>query len=118
MNTCLKHTATYILLLFFLTACNIATSNSVEQNLLTSLPANDSESSQVNAPIITAFNSSSSIIWLDDVQTINVSWTVQNRPDNSNLVFEQVLANGTVRNAELPREIAYVPSNGNGRNLA
>ncbi|MGB7340540.1 MAG: hypothetical protein WBC91_16700 [Phototrophicaceae bacterium] len=102
------------LLLVLLTACNIITGNSAEESSVIPPATSNAVSSQVNAPIITVFSSSSSLIWIDDVDTIDVSWTVQNRPDNSNLVFEQVLANGTIRNAELPREVAYVPSSGNG----
>jgi hypothetical protein len=43
-----------------------------------------------------------------------VSWNVENRPDNSNLVFEQVLENNTAVNIELPRPNPLVPSSGNG----
>ncbi|MBZ0284425.1 MAG: hypothetical protein K8L97_27040 [Anaerolineae bacterium] len=45
---------------------------------------------------------------------IPVSWAVDNRPQNSNLVFEQVLANGGVINVELPRQNPLVSSSGNG----
>jgi hypothetical protein len=45
---------------------------------------------------------------------VPVSWVSTNRPANSNLVFEQVLDNGTVVNVELPRQNPYVSSEGNG----
>ncbi len=45
---------------------------------------------------------------------IPVSWVVENRPNNSNLVFEQVLDNNTITNVELPRQNPIVPSSGNG----
>jgi hypothetical protein len=45
---------------------------------------------------------------------IYVEWAVDNRPTNTNLVFEQVLPNGTVKNVELPRTIPIVGSSGQG----
>jgi hypothetical protein len=45
---------------------------------------------------------------------IPVSWAVDNRPDGSNLLFEQVLADGTILNVELPRSIPLVASEGDG----
>jgi hypothetical protein len=47
-------------------------------------------------------------------ERVFVSWRVDNRPLNANLVFEQVLANGTVVNVELPRDFELVPSSGDG----
>jgi LysM repeat protein len=44
----------------------------------------------------------------------NVSWTITDRPPNSNLRFEQLLPNGTFINVELPRNEPYVASEGNG----
>lgn len=44
---------------------------------------------------------------------VGVTWTVEDRPPNSNLVFEQVLAEGT-RNAELPRDFVLIPDSGVG----
>jgi hypothetical protein len=70
------------------------------------------------APQITSFTSSTGSITSATLQAgtarIPVSWNVSNRPNNSNLVFEQVLPNGTTRNAELPRDVLIVPSTGNG----
>ena len=43
---------------------------------------------------------------------IPVSWAVDSRPDNSNLVFEQVLDDGSVVNVELPRTNPIIPSSG------
>jgi hypothetical protein len=39
---------------------------------------------------------------------------VDNRPANSNLIFEQVLPGGSIVNVELPRTVPIVPSSGNG----
>lgn len=49
---------------------------------------------------------------------IDVTWSVSNRPSGTNLVFEQVLPDGTVRNAELPRDVLIVSSDGSGIVLA
>lgn len=45
---------------------------------------------------------------------IYVEWAVDNRPANSNLVFEQVFPNGATKNVELPRTFPIVPSEGKG----
>ncbi len=45
---------------------------------------------------------------------VPVTWAVDNRPANSNLIFEQVLPGGSVINVELPRTVPIVPSAGNG----
>ncbi len=45
---------------------------------------------------------------------IPVTWTVENRPDNSNLVFEQVMRGGQIINVELPRDNLWVSSSGVG----
>ncbi len=69
-------------------------------------------------PDITYFSSTISSISEDVVaggnSHIDVSWAVSNRPNGTNLIFEQILPDGTVRNAELPRDILIVPSVGNG----
>src|SRR5690606_28992583 len=43
-----------------------------------------------------------------------VSWTAINRPNWTNLIFEQVLPDGTVHNVELPRPFSWVNSSDNG----
>jgi hypothetical protein len=45
---------------------------------------------------------------------VPVTWDVVNRPADSNLVFEQILEDGTVVNIELPRQNPVVPSSGAG----
>ena len=45
---------------------------------------------------------------------VPVSWATDNRPLDSNLVFEQVLDDGSVENVELPRTNPIVPSSGVG----
>lgn len=47
-------------------------------------------------------------------ELVNVSWDVINRPDNSNLYFEQVLEDGQLVNVELPRDFQFVGSTGSG----
>jgi hypothetical protein len=48
------------------------------------------------------------------IARINVAWAVGDRPEGSNLYFEQVLDNGTSVNVELPRPNPWVNSSGNG----
>ena len=71
---------------------------------------------EVNPPTITNF--SSTVIEILDEAVVNslidVSWSVSNRPTNTNLVFEQILPDGSTRNAELPRDFTIVPSEGIG----
>lgn len=45
---------------------------------------------------------------------IPVAWSVTNRVPNSNLVFEQVFADGAAVSVELPRTVLWVPSAGSG----
>lgn len=45
---------------------------------------------------------------------VNVNWSLENRPDNSNLQFVQVADNGNVINVELSRQDIYVKSSGSG----
>lgn len=45
---------------------------------------------------------------------IPVTWAVANRRNNQNLVFEQVMPNGELRNVELPRTDPIVASAGTG----
>jgi len=67
---------------------------------------------------ITEFTTSAESVFRTELDTgtarIPVSWAVDNRPDNSNLVFEQVLADGSVVNVELPRDFILVPDTGEG----
>lgn len=52
---------------------------------------------------------------VDGTARIQVYWQVDNRPDGSNLVFEQVLPDGSTINIELPREDPLVPTAGAGQ---
>lgn len=45
---------------------------------------------------------------------VGVHYVVLNRPPTANLVFEQVFPNGESRVIELPREIEWIPSAGDG----
>lgn len=71
-----------------------------------------------NPPSIRNFDTNLSEISADLIEDgsiwVEVSWNVDNRPANSNLVFEQVFPNGSTRNAELPRDFEIVPSSGFG----
>ncbi|MEO1286231.1 MAG: hypothetical protein AAFV93_00580 [Chloroflexota bacterium] len=74
------------------------------------------QSGQSNSEI-TQFGTTRTSITRDAVnanQLIDVNWAVSSRPDNTNLVFEQILPDGTWRNAELPRDVPIVASVGNG----
>lgn len=46
--------------------------------------------------------------------TVSLAWRVLNRPVGTNLVFEQVLENGTAVSVELPRNQLWVASTGEG----
>jgi hypothetical protein len=68
-------------------------------------------------PQITRFTSTvNSVIATDlaDGAQVPVQWSVQDRPMDASLVFEQVFADGTTRSAELPRPNPYVVSSGSG----
>ncbi|WP_162909206.1 hypothetical protein [Aggregatilinea lenta] len=51
----------------------------------------------------------------DGIARVQVYWQVNNRPDGSNLRFEQVLADGSSVNIELPRDDPQVPTAGAGQ---
>jgi hypothetical protein len=69
-------------------------------------------------PSITTFTTTSTSVnraaLVNKTARVPVTWAAVNRPANSNLVFEQLLDNGTVVNVELPRQNPYVSSEGNG----
>jgi hypothetical protein len=69
-------------------------------------------------PAIVSFETSSAPLVEADVRRgrarVEVSWEVENRPLNSQLVFTQVQSDGTEVNVELPRAVYYVPSTGIG----
>jgi hypothetical protein len=52
-------------------------------------------------------------LWDGSVR-LPVTWQVDNRPLNTNLVFEQVMPDNTIRNIELPRPYPIVSSSGSG----
>ncbi|MBI5668658.1 MAG: hypothetical protein HZC41_11685 [Chloroflexi bacterium] len=93
---------------------DLLTQNTLAQRDLT-LPIGDAP---VAKPTITSFTSTSTTVSASALQNrtarIPVSWAVQNRPNTANLVFEQVLADNTAVNVELPRQNPYVASSGNG----
>src|SRR5215813_8247677 len=61
-----------------------------------------------NGPQITSFTSTATTVdrtaLTNRTARIPVSWTTSNRPEGSNLVFEQALPDGRVLNVELPRD--------------
>lgn len=69
-------------------------------------------------PAITSFTAGATSVDVNQLAArtarIPVSWTVENRPENTNLVFEQVFSDGRTVNVELPRSNPWVPSTGNG----
>jgi hypothetical protein len=69
-------------------------------------------------PIIESFTTTTPSIDAATVAAGNirvpVTWQVLDRLPLTNLVFEQVLGENQARNAELPREILWVPSSGTG----
>jgi len=93
---------------------DLLTQNTLAQREL-SLPIGDAPGAK---PTITSFTSTTTTVsaatLANRTARIPVSWSVDNRPNNSNLVFEQVLADNTAVNVELPRQNPYVASSGNG----
>lgn len=69
-------------------------------------------------PEIVSFETTLGAIHAADLEAggvrVPIFWQVNNRPDNSNLVFEQVLPDGQVINVELPRPNPVVPTAGAG----
>lgn len=72
----------------------------------------------VAAPTITEFSTTAASVALDALTDgdarVEVTWSVANRPPQTQIVFDQVLAPDNVVNAELPRPSLYVPSAGVG----
>lgn len=62
-----------------------------------------------STPTINAFTAG---VATDD--RLTVSWAVSSRQPLTNLVFEQVLTDGTVISVELPRDFVWIPSVGQG----
>ncbi|MEP6988195.1 MAG: hypothetical protein ABI970_21505, partial [Chloroflexota bacterium] len=80
-----------------------------------SLPIVDAAPS---TPAIKSFTTTATSVTLaalnDKSARLPVAWAADNRPNNSNLFFEQVLDNGSVVNVELPRSNPFVSSSGVG----
>ncbi len=51
---------------------------------------------------------------LSGMERVSVTWALNQRPPNTNMVFEQRLLNGALRNIELPRPNLLVPARGSG----
>lgn len=70
-------------------------------------------------PTITRFGTSLASIRALDLQAgtllVPVTWTTARRPLSANLVFEQVLPDGSSVNVELPRSNPWVNSSGSGQ---
>lgn len=69
-------------------------------------------------PTITSFSACCATVNAQALNTrsayIPVTWSVINRPATANLIFEQMLADGSAVNVELPRSNPWVNSTGNG----
>ncbi|KXK17409.1 MAG: hypothetical protein UZ15_CFX003002479 [Chloroflexi bacterium OLB15] len=87
--------------------------NIVDQRFLTI-----SLAESTSTPAITTFSASQDSVEQATVERgtarVVVNWAVSGRPANSQLVFEQVLPDGSQVNVELPRTVYYVPSSGVG----
>ncbi len=62
-------------------------------------------------PVIDVFQADSASV---GAEQLLVMWSVSNRVPTSNLVFEQVLADGSAVSVELPRQNLWVPSTAQG----
>lgn len=89
-----------------------------ERELTLPVVQGGSSGSVGDRPSITSFSTTATFVNVDQLENgsarIPVSWETANRPSTANLVFEQVLADGSVENVELPRDNPFVPSSGNG----
>ncbi len=69
-------------------------------------------------PTITSFTTTAQNVsaesLADGSARIQVTWEVANRSAISNLVFDQLLPDGTERNVELPRDTLWIASKGSG----
>jgi ribosomal protein S8E len=67
---------------------------------------------------ITSFTTTAAFVNVDQLENgtarVPVSWATANRLPTTTLVFEQVMADGSTVNVELPRDDPFVPSSGNG----
>lgn len=70
------------------------------------------------APVIRFFTTDLASVDINKLanrtERVPVAWAVDNRPANSNLLFEQVYPDGGFLNVELPRTVMLVPSEGVG----
>lgn len=78
------------------------------------LPINDGTQSPVITRFVAAVNRINGAQLASGTLRVPVSWTVVNRPSNTQLVFEQMLEDNTWVNVELPRSNPYVASSGDG----
>ncbi len=99
---------------------NLLTAQTLDEQRIT-LPidnVNGQPSDTGGRPTITRFVTSTVSVrpeWLKNrTARIGVSWIAVNRAVTSNLVFEQVMPDGSARNVELPRENPWVASSGDG----
>jgi hypothetical protein len=78
----------------------------------------DMEALQDATPVIDDFSLNTTSVDINDLARGNAlvpaTWSVSNRLPTANLVFEQILPDGEVISAELPRERIWVSSQGTG----
>ena len=85
----------------------------------TAIPSASLSQQRVSPPTFAYFTTTTTNInavhLAQRISRVGVSWRVDNRPSNTNLVFEQVLDNGAILNVELPRLVELVSSAGSGQ---
>lgn len=78
----------------------------------------DQETMSARNPEIEVFSSEVQNISAGDLAAhtarVNVTWRVKNRVPNSNIVFEQLLEDGSMMPVELARPFLWLPSSGTG----
>lgn len=89
-----------------------------ERQLTLPIVSGGTSGSVGDRPTITRFTTTTTYVTADQLTDgsarVPVSWATANRPATSNLVFEQVFADGSTENIELPRDNPFVSSSGNG----
>ncbi len=100
---------------FLLSILQVATNSVVDQRILT-IPYDLAAASA--GPVIDSFQADTeeidAVALENKTAQVLVSWSVSNRVPTSNLVVEQVLADGSAVSVELPRLNLWIPSEAQG----
>lgn len=95
-----------------------ADSRMTTENAIMATPTPTPSSSMIGSPEIVLFQTEANSVNRSDLVSgsarVPVSWRAVNRPEALNLVFEQVMPNGSIVNIELPRAQLWVNSEGQG----